>query len=65
MKINNDTQQKTIKFEEIKIGEVFEWESVFYLKVSKNGAFDISNNLLEYFGGIECVIPRQSELRIF
>lgn len=37
----------------------------FYLKVSKNGAFDISNNLLEYFGGIECVIPRQSELRVF
>lgn len=29
MKVNNDTQQKTIKFEEIKIGEVFEWESVF------------------------------------
>ena len=65
MKIMNDTEQKTIIFEEIKIGEVFEWDSNFYLKISKTTAFDVYNNLLEDFGGSECLIPRKSELRIF
>lgn len=65
MKIMNDTLQGTVKFEEIKIGEVFEWQSIFYLKISETTAFDIYNNLLEGFGETECLIPRESELRIF
>lgn len=65
MKINNETLQRTVKFEEIKIGEVFEWEEIFYLKISKTTAFDVYNNLLEGFGESECLIPRKSELRIF
>lgn len=65
MKINNETLQRTVKFEEIKIGEVFEWEEIFYLKVSKTTAFDVYNNLLENFEEAEYLIPRQSELRVF
>lgn len=65
MKIMNDTEQKTVIFEEIKIGEVFEWDSNFYLKISNTTAFDVYNNLLEGFGETECLIPRESELRIF
>lgn len=65
MKINDDTMPRTVKFEELKVGEVFEWEEVFYLKVSKTTAFDVYNNLLENFGGAEYLIPRQSELRVF
>lgn len=65
MKIKNETFQRTVKFEEIKIGEVFEWEEIFYLKVSKTTAFDVYNNLLENFEEEERVIPKQSELRIF
>lgn len=65
MKIKNDTCQKTISFEKIKIGEVFEWESIFYLKISKTTAFDVYNNLLENFEEAEYLIPRQSELRVF
>lgn len=64
MKIKEDTCQKYISFKEIKIGEVFEWEATFYLKVSKTTAFDVYNNLLEIFEE-ERVIPKQSELRIF
>lgn len=64
MKIMDDTQQ-TVIFEEIKIGEVFEWQEIFYLKISETTAFDVYNNLLEDFGGSECLIPRKSELRIF
>lgn len=63
MKINDDTQQ-TVNFEEIKIGEVFEWQEIFYLKISKTTAFDVYNNLIENFAG-EVVTSRQSELRIF
>lgn len=65
MRINNETIQRTVKFEELKIGEVFEWEEVFYLKISETTAFDVYNNLLEGFGETECLIPRKSELRIF
>lgn len=65
MKINDETLQRTVKFEEIKIGEVFEWEEVFYLKVFKTTAFDVYNNLLENFEEEKRVIPRQSELRVF
>lgn len=65
MKINNETLQRTVNFKEIKIGEVFEWDSNFYLKVSETTAFDVYNNLLENFEGEEYLIPRQSELRIF
>lgn len=65
MKIMNDTEQKTVIFEEIEIGEVFEWDSNFYLKISKTTAFDVCNNLLEGFGESEYLIPRKSELRIF
>lgn len=65
MKINNETLQRTVKFEEIKIGEVFEWEEIFYLKVFKTTAFDVYNNLLENFEEEKRVIPRQSELRVF
>lgn len=65
MKIKDDTWQETVKFEEIKIGEVFEWEEVFYLKVSKTTAFDVYNNLLENFEQEERIIPKQSELRVF
>lgn len=64
MKINDDTQQ-TVIFEEIKIGEVFEWQEIFYLKISETTAFDVYNNLLEGFGETECLIPRESELRVF
>lgn len=65
MKINNETLQRTVKFEEIKIGEIFEWEEIFYLKVSKTTAFDVYNNLLENWENTEYLIPRQSELRVF
>lgn len=65
MKIKNETLQRTVKFEEIKIGEVFEWEATFYLKVSKTTAFDVYNNLLENFEEAEYLIPKQSELRVF
>lgn len=65
MKINNETLQRTVTFKEIKIGEVFEWEEIFYLKVSKTTAFDVYNNLLENFEEEEYLIPRQSELRVF
>lgn len=65
MKIKSETSQRTVKFEEIKIGEVFEWEEIFYLKVSKTTAFDVYNNLLENFEEAEYLIPRQSELRVF
>lgn len=64
MKINDDTQQ-TVIFEEIKIGEVFEWQEIFYLKISETTAFDVYNNLLEGFGETERLIPRESELRVF
>lgn len=65
MKINDETLQRTVKFEEIKIGEVFEWEEIFYLKVFKTTAFDVYNNLLENLEEEKRVIPRQSELRVF
>ena len=64
MKINDDTQ-KTVIFEEIKIGEVFEWQEIFYLKISETTAFDVYNNLLEGFGKTGRLIPRKSELRVF
>lgn len=65
MKIKSETLQKTVKFEEIKIGEVFECDEVFYLKVSETTAFDVYNNLLENFEEEERIIPKQSELRVF
>ena len=65
MKINNETSQETVKFEEIKIGEVFEYDEIFYLKVSETIAFDVYNNSLENWENAEYLIPRQSELRVF
>lgn len=65
MEIRDDTWQEPISFEEIKIGEVFEYEEVFYLKVSETTAFDVYNKLLENFEEEKRVIPRQSELRVF
>lgn len=65
MKIMNDTLQETVKFEEIKIGEVFECDEIFYLKVSETTAFDVYNNSLENWENTEYLIPRQSELRVF
>lgn len=65
MKIKNETLQRTVKFEEIKVGEVFECEEIFYLKVSETTAFDVYNNSLENWKYTECLIPRQSELRVF
>lgn len=65
MKIKNETLQRTVKFKEIKVGEVFEYEEIFYLKISETTAFDVYNNSLENWEDADYLIPRQSELRIF
>lgn len=65
MKIKNETSQRTVNFEEIEIGEVFECGEIFYLKISETAAFNVYNNLLENFEEEERVIPKQSELRVF
>lgn len=65
MKIKNETSQKTVNFEGIKIGEVFECEGIFYLKVSETTAFDVYNNFLGNWENAEYLIPKQSELRVF
>ena len=40
-----------INFEEVQIGEVFEVDEIFYLKVDHEHAFDVFNNRLQYCKG--------------
>lgn len=42
---NNCTRHATT-FETIKIGDVFEYDEIFYIKISDSMAFDIINNAL-------------------
>lgn len=42
---NNCTRHATT-FEAIKIGDVFEYNEIFYIKLSASMAFDIINNIL-------------------
>lgn len=54
-----------IGFEEIEIGEIFEIDDIYYLKVNHEYAFDVFNNQLVCCNGWDTLIPRKSELKIY
>lgn len=55
-----------VAFEEIGIGEVFEADEKYYLKINNNWAFDVFNNKLEVVcKGWDTLIPRKSELTVY
>lgn len=59
--LNNDY----VDFEKIKVGEVFEYDGLCYLKVDRTNAFDVFNNTLECCEEWYDLILRDSELTIY
>lgn len=44
MNWKNNRQNDSCLFRELSVGKTFEYEEVFYIKISKEEAFDIINN---------------------
>lgn len=51
-------------FENISVGEIFEFENGFFLKIDDNKGFDIYNDEIFPFRDIESVIPHHAKLII-
>lgn len=64
MKINF-AKNAYVNFAQIKIGEVFETNGTFYLKVDCIHAFDLDNNRLQFCEEWDTLIPRESEITIY
>ncbi len=64
MKINF-AENAYVNFDQIKVGEIFETDGTFYLKVGYEHAFDLVNNRLQYCEGWDTLIPRESELTVY
>ena len=65
MNWTNNTKDYTTCIKEVKIGEVFEFNEIFYIKISEHSCFDIINNLyhdISYIDG--AVIKREHEIII-
>lgn len=64
MKVNF-IENAYVDFEKVQIGEIFEVDEIFYLKVDHEHAFDVFNNRLQYCKGWDTLIPKESELTVY
>lgn len=62
MKWTDNSITKDILFEDLKVGEVFEKDEKLYLKFADDCAFDIINNLGNYFYPTTEITPRDCEI---
>lgn len=53
------------EFEKLKVGDGFECEDILFIKISAEEAFDICNNRIEDFCGVEGIEPRQCEITFY
>lgn len=67
MKIAYKDVPTAIRFDDAEVGDIFEFEKDFYLKVSdskSNNSFNIATNTLESFECYDCIYLHDAELCI-
>ena len=61
----NESPVITKPFKEVKIGEVFEFDEIFYIKTTSMHGFDIINNVSKGFDDFDTVILHEHEIVIY
>jgi hypothetical protein len=64
MNWRNESPVTTKNFKDIKIGEVFEFDEIFYIKTTPAHGFDIINNITSPFDDFAIVILHNHEIII-
>ena len=64
MNWRNESPIVTKNFKDIKIGEVFEFDEIFYIKTALRESFDIINNITSSFDEFDAVILHNHEIVI-
>jgi hypothetical protein len=64
MKWRNESPLITKLFRDIEIGEVFEFNEIFYIKITPKNGFDIINNITDTFDEFDAVILHDHEIVI-
>ena len=62
MNWKDNRQSNTGRFGDLKIGDVFVWESIILIKINKDEAFDICNNITDFFNFEDKVEKRKATL---
>ena len=65
MNWRNDSPVTTKNFKDVKIGEVLEFDEIFYIKISSTHGFDIINNIVGPFDDFDIVILHEHEIVIY
>ena len=58
----DNRQTKTVCFDDIKVGDVFVWDNIIHIKINRNEAFDICNNVIEEFAPNDIAERRKATL---
>jgi hypothetical protein len=64
MNWRNESPTITQNFKDVKIGEVFEFDEIFYIKTTSTHGFDIINNIDSPFDDFDIVILHNHEIVI-
>lgn len=64
MNWKNNRQNNTCLFNELSIGKTFEYDEIFYIKISDKEAFDIINNGIKKDWDYKIVQPVRHEIVI-
>lgn len=62
MKYTDNSHLRLKDFNELSVGECFEYENILYIKIHNENGFDVCNNTIEYFSGVEAVCVRDAEI---
>ena len=65
MKFKDDRIGTFTEFEKLKVGDGFEYEDILFIKISAAEAFDVCNNRIEDFCGVDGLEPRQCEITFY
>ena len=62
MKWRNETNSRMMPFKDLPVGEVFEFDEIFFIKTSCKDAFDIINNQQSRFDDFDSILQHDHEI---
>lgn len=62
MKWTDNRQTSTKRFGDLEIEDVFVWDNIIHIKINRDEAFDICNDITEDFESSVIITPRKATL---
>lgn len=62
LKFRDDKEVKTVQFDKLVVGAVFEYDEMLFIKINDTYAFDVCNLTLRGFNISEYIIEREAEI---